>query len=69
MDGTYRTLVYFNLSVCEVRHLLERIDRDQHRANVGLKEARGLRKQLWTKTTCSTIVQYVSTCLEGLVYL
>lgn len=34
--STYTALVELNFSVCEVRHLLKRVDRDQHRPDVTL---------------------------------
>ena len=35
---TYSTLVYFNLPISEVGHLLEGIHRDEYRTNIRLRE-------------------------------
>lgn len=34
--GTYCALIHFNFFFAKVRHLLERIDRDEHRTNICL---------------------------------
>ena len=40
---SHRALVEFQLFLSEVRHLLERVDRDEHRTNVRLSKVQGSR--------------------------
>lgn len=37
MTQTYRSLIHFNFFFPKVRHLLERVDGDEHRADVRLE--------------------------------